>query len=272
MNVQDDLNRRTMSARKVVLEYAGEDKTSFIAPEKAAMDCIAGEAKGKPVLDLGVGGGRTVKPLLGVSADYLGIDYSKEMVEACQAKYPGIRFERMDARDMQGIADRSIFLVLFSMNGLSMVGHGDRLQILREVHRVLVPGGAFIFSTYNNASADARRGFRLPPHHLAGVRSPIDVIDVMRRAASFALRTVAGLRNRSRYKKHEERGAGFAIVNDMCHDYATMLYYVDMQEQGRQLADAGFAVETIRMWERSGDPAGEGTTDSSVTILVRKAG
>jgi SAM-dependent methyltransferase len=267
MDLQDALNRRTMSADDVVREYAGEDKRAFTPAERAATDYIAEVTRGRAILDLGVGGGRTVKPLLALSEDYLGIDYSELMVAACKRKYPGVRFARMDARAMDHIADASIFFSLFSMNGLSMVGHADRLCILREIHRVLEPGGWFLFSTYNHASPDATRGFRFPPHHLSAARSPVAVL---RCSARFAVRTVVGLRNRSRYWRHEERGPGYAIVNDRSHDYATMLYYVDMEEQRAQLADAGFAIETIRMWERSGAPTDSRTTDSSVTFLVQK--
>ena len=72
------------------------------------------------------------------------------------------RFEHADARQMAGIADASIDLAVFSCNGISMVGHDDRLAIMREVHRILKPQGVFLFTTYNRNSPEARARFRFP--------------------------------------------------------------------------------------------------------------
>ena len=51
---------------------------------------------------------------------------------------------------------------MFSCNGIGMVAHQDRLSIMREVHRLLKPGGVFLFSTHNQNCPDHSAGFRLP--------------------------------------------------------------------------------------------------------------
>lgn len=264
MSLQEQLNRRTMSARDVVSEYA--NNTSLTPAEKAALDEVIATAKGKRILDIGVGGGRTVKALRAISEDYLGIDYSEEMVEVCKKLYPEARFAHADARDMKDVPSGSIQLAVFSMNGLAMVGHEDRLAILREIRRVLAPGGHFLFSTYNLASSDTTRGFQFPDHHLRGTRNPVKLA---LRSARFAQRVAVRVMNRRRYTRHAERGPGYAIINDQSHDYATMLYYVDMKTQHDQLEDAGFDRGSVKMWERSGRATDASTTDSSITFLVR---
>jgi SAM-dependent methyltransferase len=122
--------------------------------------------EGARILDLGVGGGRTTEFLSARSSSYLGIDYSPEMVKACSARFPGLRFEVMDARDLGSLADAMFDAVVFSFNGLDYLpSPEDRVRALKEIHRVLKPGGVFIFSVHH------ARGFivlpRLPASSLA---------------------------------------------------------------------------------------------------------
>ena len=145
----DDINQRTMRSREAVEHYS--DVSELTAPEQASLQMVAALARGRPILDIGVGVGRTVKPLLAVSSDYIGVDNSPEMIEACKARYPGVCLMFADARRMESLADESIFLAMFSCNGIGMVSHEDRLLILREVFRVLQPGGVFLFSSHNRS-------------------------------------------------------------------------------------------------------------------------
>ena len=121
--------------------------------ELGALGAVADEARGRPVLDLGVGGGRTVALLRLLTADYLGVDYSQEMVDLCRARHPGIAVVLGDARDLSMVADGSKALVVFSANGIDAVDHDDRQLVLSEVRRVLEPGGRFVFSTLNKDHA-----------------------------------------------------------------------------------------------------------------------
>ena len=141
----DDVNRTTWS--EVVDEYAVEGWSD--PGELGALTFVADRVRGVPILDLGVGGGRTVALLRLLSADYLGIDYTPELVELCRRRHPGVEIEVGDARDLSGLAERSRGLVVFSNNGIDAVDHDGRQQVLSGVHRVLQPGGTFLFSTLN---------------------------------------------------------------------------------------------------------------------------
>ena len=52
------------------------------------MKYVAIEARCRPILDIGVGAGRTTQLLRAISRDYVGIDDSPAMVEMCRAAHP----------------------------------------------------------------------------------------------------------------------------------------------------------------------------------------
>jgi len=80
----DNVNRTTWS--NVAMEYAIE---GWAEPgELAATVFVADRVRGCPILDLGVGGGRTVSLLRLLSSDYLAIDYTPELVEVCRHGTP----------------------------------------------------------------------------------------------------------------------------------------------------------------------------------------
>lgn len=258
----DSINMRTMTDAAVVAHYA---RPWGLSPaEDATFGHVADEAAGQPVLDIGVGGGRTVQALLGISQDYLGIDYSPDMVQACRRRFPGVRFEHADARAMPQLADGSIQLAVFSCNGIGMVSHDDRLRILREVHRVLRPGGLFVFSTHNRNSPEYRRGFRFP-----SMQWSLNPLRLLVRATRFGRDTIRRLRNRRRFRPMEVHAEDYAMVNDVCHDYGTMLYYVTLEQQRRQLVEAGFAPDA-EAWDLDGRPVLDDTAHDSIALVARK--
>jgi ubiquinone/menaquinone biosynthesis C-methylase UbiE len=96
----------------------------------------------KRVLDLGVGGGRTTHSLAPHASLYIGIDYSRAMIEICQDRFPHHQFEPGDARDLSRFPAGWFDFVLFSYNGIDFVDHADRLQVLKEIARVSHLGGS----------------------------------------------------------------------------------------------------------------------------------
>src|SRR5262245_50083336 len=99
----DSLNRRTMSV--VVGEYSAIVDEALGDPERAALNRILPEVRGKRILDVGIGAGRTVRALNEVSRNYIGVDYVQAMVDHCRRNFPDVRFERVDARSMPQFAD-----------------------------------------------------------------------------------------------------------------------------------------------------------------------
>src|SRR5271170_6764215 len=93
-------------------EFARAD--GLIPAERAIVDTLKQTIQGGKILDLGVGGGRTTMPLMEISRDYIGVDFSSMMIAACQQRYPQVRFMVGDAADLGWLADAEFDLVFFS--------------------------------------------------------------------------------------------------------------------------------------------------------------
>ncbi len=107
-------------------------------------------SNGSAILDLGVGGGRTVAALSDKASLYIGVDYAQAMVDACKARYPTLNFCCASACDLSRFGDGMFDVVVFSFNGLGYIRtDAERAAALAEIARVLKPGGIFIFSLHN---------------------------------------------------------------------------------------------------------------------------
>jgi SAM-dependent methyltransferase len=105
------------------------------------------------LLDLGCGAGRTTFGLhAGGYRRLLGADLSPAMIRQARlnAARRGLRipFRVGDACRLP-FAPKSFEGCLFSFNGLMTIPRrSHRIQALREIRRVLVPGGRFVFTTH----------------------------------------------------------------------------------------------------------------------------
>jgi SAM-dependent methyltransferase len=260
--MREDQNRRRYEARFVAAEYA---RRSGLKPaEEAIFRRYEGEIRGARVLDLGVGGGRTTAYLADLASDYIGVDYSPEMIERCRRRFPSMKFELGDARDLSRFANGSFDLVLFSFNGIDAVGHGDRLKILQEVRRTLSEGGLFVFSSHN-------RNFPIPmPWDLRHFR-----VNPLREPLRFVKRTLSypvGIINYLRRANRGEIGDDYCIVVDAGDLYSLMHYRMSPAAQGRQLTRAGFreidAVARDGRWLTAAE--GETVEDPYIHYVCRR--
>jgi SAM-dependent methyltransferase len=146
-SIASEANRELFRDRGVVEGYVVQEGW-IDHGERIALDSVASEVRGQPILDLGVGGGRTTSLMRLLTDDYVGIDYSPEMVEACLRVHPGLDIRYADARDLNAFDSSTFKLAFFSAQGLDCVDHADRERVISEVHRVLVPDGIFGYSTH----------------------------------------------------------------------------------------------------------------------------
>ena len=161
-----------------------------------------------------------------------------------------------DARDMRQFPDAAFDFVLFSFNGLDYVDHEGRLQALGEVHRVLAPGGAFVFSTHNRSWSDVGK--------LPWQRSP-------KWRPGFVKECLTALvlsGRRRRMKRLEQRTPDYAILNDLAHAYSLLHYHIAIPDQVRQLDALGFG-DTVA-YNMSGEAIRDDTRDSTTYFLTRK--
>ncbi len=244
----ETINRRTWRSHEALRWFRGLE--GFIDPaERACFERLAPELAGKRVLDLGVGAGRTTRHFLSLTPDYVGLDYTPEMVAACRAKHPGVEIVEGDARDLSRFPDESVDLVAFNFNGIDAVGLEGRVRVLSEVHRVLRPGGAFFFSTMNRDGPDFRSSRptgQVPARTFNPVRLAV-------RYARFALGWTRGMLRRWLHHRLEEREAGHAVLLHAAHDSGILVYATTFQELRQQLREADLVIQEI-LSPRSGAP------------------
>ena len=101
------------------------------------------------LLDIGCGYGRTTVPLHQMGYRVVGIDIVERMIVEADKSHPEVPWALMSATDL-AMRDESVAYAFFPFNGIDCIYPLDRRdQALREVYRVLRPGGCFIYSAHN---------------------------------------------------------------------------------------------------------------------------
>jgi SAM-dependent methyltransferase len=222
LDVIDKINRSSYLKKEIAGAYISENR--LLKAEEVIFEKIQDEIKEKAVLDIGVGGGRTSNYLKELTNDYIGIDYSRVMVEGCKKQYPAINIICCDARNMSIFEDGQFDLVLFSFNGIDTVTHADRLAILREIFRVLKINGNFVFSSHNRDYA----GFNKFKSYKLSL-NPFKFYEIL-----------GGLYNHFKNRRFEIHTKEYSIINEPTHNYSFMAYYIGVIEQVEQMRNIGF--------------------------------
>jgi len=229
------------------------DSRELQPPEWVLLRRFRDRWPGMTMLDIGVGSGRTAYTFAAVAGRYVGIDYSRVMVELARERIGEDETTRLiecDARRMAETLDERFDLVLFSFNGLDSVGHEDRRTILSEVRKVLKDDGHFFFSSHSLHALPLRVEFPRPrPLHPA--RSAYRLLHWARVAWKLE-RVNRGARGWER--------RGWAQLRDDAHDFQGLWYYVLPEYQVTQLGEAGFSV--LEVYDVDGatvDPTDPGT-------------
>jgi SAM-dependent methyltransferase len=239
--------------------------------ERIAINSLADEVRGSPILDLGVGAGRTAWLLRLLTSDYVGVEWSQEMVEVYQAMYPSLDVRQGDARDLSQFPANKFKMVFFSYNGIDYNNHEDRQRVLTGIHRVLLPGGIFAYSTVSkNGSMYGK-----PPWHVSSGRSPRAQV---RAAVSFVLKLPRRLSEYPRLyanwwterKRAEDHGDW--ATSPVAHADFRLMHFTTVDAERRALAGSGFVPAEFLTSE--GCPLAEdiGTTASDwFFVVARKA-
>jgi ubiquinone/menaquinone biosynthesis C-methylase UbiE len=238
----------------VVSEYSSFD--FILWPEKAILEELRPKLADARMLDVGVGAGRTTLHFAPLVREYVGIDFSPSMIEACRTRFTGtswnVAFDVADVRDLIGFDSASFDFVLFSFNGIDTVGgEQDRSSAVAEIARVCRPGGMFCFSSSNLRFAQVRASMFaslwrfLLSHPRTAVRHPRQLRKLRSESRRWkrlnpTLRTLAtqggGLivEERPRFEFVEEF---YTSPRDRIR---VKKYYVEPRRQAEQLQAAGF--------------------------------
>ncbi|MEM1255716.1 MAG: class I SAM-dependent methyltransferase [Cyanobacteria bacterium P01_H01_bin.21] len=107
-----DRNATTYAAADIVNYYAQLNRLQ--PAESALLERLRDQLPAMKMLDIGVGGGRTAQHFAPLVKQYVGIDYSSEMVTACQKRFRKLdhpmSFEVGDARNLSQFDDNSFGL------------------------------------------------------------------------------------------------------------------------------------------------------------------
>jgi len=227
-----DKNLSTYSSKKVVSYY--EEYNNLQKPEKKILSVLSSRLENMEMLDIGIGAGRTTAFFCPLVKRYTGIDYAQEMVDSCVKRFKGQFNDPVflceDARTLSAFKDESFDFVLFSFNGIDYVSPEERMEILKQVKRVLRKGGFFSFSTHNISSLSDMPFFEFRLNIPAAIKR------------IFEVRKIKAI-NKEQLAKVPT--ADYIIINDGAHNYGLNTYYVRTEFQLKQLAQAGFSSTRI---------------------------
>ncbi|HUL15794.1 MAG TPA: methyltransferase domain-containing protein [Terriglobales bacterium] len=94
---------------------------------------------GERILDIGCGTGHLTAEIATSGAEVVGIDRSEEMIAEARKKFPELRFEVKDAKELEFAEE---FDAVFSNATLHWIGEPER--VIEGIARALRPGGRFV--------------------------------------------------------------------------------------------------------------------------------
>jgi 2-polyprenyl-3-methyl-5-hydroxy-6-metoxy-1,4-benzoquinol methylase len=110
------------------------------------------------VLEVGCGQGRGLELLIPKAKSYTAIDKIEDAVQELQRKFPQATFRSMNIPPFSGIADNSFDTII----SFQVIEHiQDDELFLKEIHRVLRPGGLAMLTTPNREMSLSRNPWHI---------------------------------------------------------------------------------------------------------------
>lgn len=129
-----------------------EDEANRYSAQLYHLVGSAVDLKNKDIAEIGCGRGGGLSYITKVfsPASALGVDLDKQAIIFCSKQYTlkGIKFEQGDAQNLFFLEDNSVDAII---NVESSHRYPDMNVFLKEVHRVLRPGGNFLYTDFRYA-------------------------------------------------------------------------------------------------------------------------
>ncbi|MBL0742299.1 class I SAM-dependent methyltransferase [Chryseolinea lacunae] len=110
------------------------------------------------VLEVGCGEGRGVGVLIKDAATFTAVDKIKPLIDDLQQKHPSGKFISMNIPPLNGLADNA-YDRIFSFQVIEHIQ--DDALFLKEIHRVLKPGGIAVLTTPNRKMSLSRNPWHI---------------------------------------------------------------------------------------------------------------
>jgi SAM-dependent methyltransferase len=133
------------------------DPWSASVVEDVAFYLEEARRSGGPVVELGVGTGRIAVPIAADGIRVIGVDSSRAMLDVCarRAALAGVEVDLRVGDLREPPVDEQVPLVICPFRSLlHMHTDEDRLRVLTAAHRLLRPGGRFVFDVFTPGADD----------------------------------------------------------------------------------------------------------------------
>jgi len=129
----------------------------------AALHYITGD-----VLEVGCGEGRGISLLVEHARSFTAVDKIKPVIDELQKRYPAASFISMNIPPLSGLKDNAYDVVV----SFQVIEHiqNDAL-FLREIQRVLKPGGTALLTTPNKKMSLTRNPWHIREYHPAELKA-----------------------------------------------------------------------------------------------------
>ena len=118
-----------------------------------ARDYIQGD-----VLEVGCGEGRGVSTLVEHAKSFTAVDKITTLIDGLQKKFPSAKFISMNIPPLGGLSDNSYDSIV----SFQVIEHiEDDVLFLKEIHRVLKPGGIALLTTPNRKMSLSRNPWHI---------------------------------------------------------------------------------------------------------------
>ena len=119
---------------------------------------IAKDYVGGDVLEVGCGEGRGVGLLMQHAKSFTAVDKIQEVISDLKIKYPAGRFLSMNIPPLKELADNAYDSIV----SFQVIEHiQDDTLFLKEIHRVLKPGGIALLTTPNRSMSLSRNPWHI---------------------------------------------------------------------------------------------------------------